>query len=72
MQGTTQPQTLVRAARDIALRALDLMLQGYGYKLTTADVISGFYAFKAAAEAAGDWPVRCHSFEMQRVTSQPA
>ncbi|MDD3927046.1 MAG: hypothetical protein PHT33_10375 [bacterium] len=67
MQGTTQPQTLVRAARDladsqawfardIALRALDLMLQGYGYELTVGDVVSGFYAFKNASEAAGGWP----------------
>ncbi len=53
LSGLIEPETLIRAARDttdsepefaavIALRAIDLLLQGYGYETTTSDTISAF------------------------------
>ena len=58
--GRVDPKTLTRAARDradsdpkyaaeIALRAIDLLLQGYGYETTTLDVKEAFeYLMRAA------------------------
>jgi hypothetical protein len=66
--GLVEPKTLVNASRDalekdpsfsyeVALRALDLMLQGYGYELMVIDIHPAFEALFAAAEALGveDW-----------------
>lgn len=66
--GLVEPKTLLTAARDalerdpsfsyeVALRALDLILQGYGYELMVIDIHPAFEALFAAAEALGveDW-----------------
>jgi tetratricopeptide (TPR) repeat protein len=68
--GLVQPKTLVTAARDtlesdpgfsfeIALRALDLMLAGYGYELMVIDIHPAFNILFEAADAMGvdDWAV---------------
>ena len=59
--GVVNPHTLIRAARDavktepkfaapVALRALDLMLQGYGFEFTTRDIGLAFDYLMTAAE----------------------
>jgi len=59
--GVVNPHTLIRAARDtaetepkfaapIALRALDLLLQGYGFEFTTRDIGLAFDYLMTAAE----------------------
>ena len=66
--GLVEPKTLVTAARDaaetdpsfsfeVALRALDLMLQGYGYELMVIDILPAFEILFEAADAMGvdDW-----------------
>jgi hypothetical protein len=66
--GLVEPKTLVTAARDaleadpsfsfeVALRALDLMLQGYGYELAVIDILPAFEILFDAADAMGveDW-----------------
>ncbi|PKQ28320.1 MAG: hypothetical protein CVT63_03360 [Candidatus Anoxymicrobium japonicum] len=66
--GLVEPKTLVTAARDgfekdpsfsfeVALRALDLMLQGYGYELAVIDILPAFEILFRAADAKGveDW-----------------
>ena len=66
--GLVEPKTLVTAARDaaetdpsfsfeVALRALDLMLQGYGYELMVIDILPAFEILFDAADAMGveDW-----------------
>lgn len=66
--GLVEPKTLVTAARDaleadpsfsfeVALRALDLMLQGYGYELMVIDILPAFKILFDAADAmgVGDW-----------------
>lgn len=66
--GLVEPKTLVTAARDtlesdpgfsyeIALRALDLMLRGYGYELAVIDILPAFKILFQAADAMGvsDW-----------------
>ncbi|GEM_PF-69955 len=69
--GLVEPKTLVTAARDalesdpgfsyeIALRALDLMLRGYGYELAVIDILPAFNILFEAADAMGvsDWAVK--------------
>lgn len=66
--GPVEPKTLVTAAREtlepdpgfsyeIALRALDTMLQGYGYELEVIDIYPAFNILFQAADAMGvsDW-----------------
>lgn len=59
--GRTDPRTLIRASRDFARKqprfamaagrmALERLLQGYGYDVTTSDVLDAFRHFVAAAE----------------------
>ncbi len=69
-EGVVEPKTLIRAAREsgesdpsfsfeLALRALDLLLQGHGYETTTADVSEGFEILMKSATGMGvpDWAV---------------
>jgi len=60
--GFPEPKTLIRAARDtvrtapqfaadIALRAIDLLLQGYGYEMTTADIAEAYEHLTAACDS---------------------
>lgn len=66
--GLVEPKMLITAARDaveadpsfsfeVALRALDLMLQGYGYELMVIDILPAFDILFEAADAMGveDW-----------------
>jgi len=62
--GRTDPRTLTRAARDLAGKqpafatkagrlALERLLQGYGYEVTSLDVLDAYRHFVAAAEKLG-------------------
>lgn len=64
VRGQTDPRTLVRGARDFvdtdttfALRvgrvAIERMLEGHGYELTTGDIVDAYQHFAAAAEKLG-------------------
>ncbi len=63
-KGRTDPRTLTRAARDLATKqpafamavgrlALERLLQGYGYEVTSLDVLEAYQHFLAAAEQIG-------------------
>ncbi len=63
-EGRTDPRTLIRASRDLAGKqpsfaltvgrlALERLLQGHGYEITSLDVLGAYRHFVAAAEKLG-------------------
>lgn len=63
-EGRTDPRTLIRASRDLAGKdptfamevgrlALERLLQGHGYEITSKDVLDAYRHFVAAAENLG-------------------
>lgn len=66
-QSPCDPLTLIRAARDFAgkrppfavaagLAALRWLVAGYGYEISSADVLAAYRYTRQAAETVGEWP----------------